>query len=171
MGWTDLSAAFGYGTKLTSQQMQQLRDNIAAAMEGASGAPQAEIAGDNNYFASGDLGGSSIGISGLSYADHVGITFLRGGTFRFYWGYRNETNNFTSYFRITVNDVVEVGPVQDTGTSGGDPFHYRTDDITVEAGDILVFEAYNENNTYPGEMVIYMRGEYVSGSFVNALDF
>lgn len=37
--WTDLSAAFAYGTKLTSTQMQQLRDNIAAAFEKAAGAP------------------------------------------------------------------------------------------------------------------------------------
>ena len=28
MAWTDLSAAFGYGTKLTSTQQQQLRDNV-----------------------------------------------------------------------------------------------------------------------------------------------
>jgi hypothetical protein len=42
--WTDLSAAFGYGTKLTSQQMQQLRDNITALAEGASGAPEIERA-------------------------------------------------------------------------------------------------------------------------------
>jgi len=37
--WTDLSASFAYGTKLTSTQMQQLRDNITAVAEGASGAP------------------------------------------------------------------------------------------------------------------------------------
>lgn len=42
--WTDLSSAFGYGTKLTSQQMQQLRDNITALAEGASGAPDIEEA-------------------------------------------------------------------------------------------------------------------------------
>ncbi len=40
--WTDLAAAFGYGTKLTSQQMQQLRDNITAIMEGAANAPEIE---------------------------------------------------------------------------------------------------------------------------------
>jgi len=37
--WTDLSASFAYGTKLTSTQMQQLRDNITATAEGAAGAP------------------------------------------------------------------------------------------------------------------------------------
>jgi len=40
MTWTDLSAAFGYGTKLTSANMQQLRDNIAAAFAKDSGSPE-----------------------------------------------------------------------------------------------------------------------------------
>lgn len=40
MAWTNLSAAFGYGTKLTSSQMQQLRDNITALAQGATGAPE-----------------------------------------------------------------------------------------------------------------------------------
>ena len=39
MTWVDLSAAFAYGTKLTSTQMGQLRDNIAAAFAKDSGAP------------------------------------------------------------------------------------------------------------------------------------
>ena len=42
--WTDLSSAFGYGTKLTSAQMGQLRDNITALSEGASGAPKIQLA-------------------------------------------------------------------------------------------------------------------------------
>jgi len=40
MTWTDLSAAFGYGTKLTSANMQQLRDNVSAVPNKDSGAPQ-----------------------------------------------------------------------------------------------------------------------------------
>lgn len=39
MAWTNLAAAFSYGAVLTSTQMQQLRDNIAAAFAKASGAP------------------------------------------------------------------------------------------------------------------------------------
>jgi len=39
MAWVNLNAAFGYGTKLTSTQMQNLRDNIAAAFAKDSGAP------------------------------------------------------------------------------------------------------------------------------------
>lgn len=37
--WTDLSAAFAFGTKLTSAQQGQLRDNITALSEEAAGAP------------------------------------------------------------------------------------------------------------------------------------
>ncbi|MFH2232093.1 MAG: hypothetical protein ABII13_02900 [Patescibacteria group bacterium] len=37
--WTDLSSSFGANTILTSAQQQQLRDNITAAFEKASGAP------------------------------------------------------------------------------------------------------------------------------------
>jgi len=40
MTWVDLSGAFGYGTKLTSTQMQNLRDNIAAMAAGDAGAPE-----------------------------------------------------------------------------------------------------------------------------------
>ncbi len=40
MTWVNLSAAFGYGTKLTSSNMQQLRDNIAAAFAKDSGSPE-----------------------------------------------------------------------------------------------------------------------------------
>jgi hypothetical protein len=40
MAWTDLSGAFGYGTQLTSTQMQNLRDNLTALAQGNSGAPE-----------------------------------------------------------------------------------------------------------------------------------
>lgn len=39
MTWVDLSTAFQYGTKLTSSNQQQLRDNIAAAFGKDAGAP------------------------------------------------------------------------------------------------------------------------------------
>lgn len=40
MTWTDLSGAFGFGATLTSTQMQNLRDNLAAMAAGDSGAPE-----------------------------------------------------------------------------------------------------------------------------------
>jgi len=39
MAWVDLSSNFGYGTQLTSTQMQNLRDNLQAAFDQDSGAP------------------------------------------------------------------------------------------------------------------------------------
>lgn len=39
MPWVDLSSAFAFGSKLTSQQQQQLRDNIKAAFDGDANAP------------------------------------------------------------------------------------------------------------------------------------
>ncbi len=33
MTWVDLSSAFGFGTKLTSAQMQNLRDNVVSAVQ------------------------------------------------------------------------------------------------------------------------------------------
>ena len=44
MAWTDLSAAFAYGSKLTSAQMQNLRDNITALANGDAGAPKIQTA-------------------------------------------------------------------------------------------------------------------------------
>ena len=63
--WTDLSSAFGYGTKLTSTQQQQLRDNITALAEGASGAP--EIAG--GAITPGSVGTTEIGNSAVGHAE------------------------------------------------------------------------------------------------------
>jgi len=45
MTYVDLSGAFGYGTKLTSTQMQNLRDNLTAMAAGDSGAPKVAQAG------------------------------------------------------------------------------------------------------------------------------
>ncbi len=44
MAWIDLSAAFAYGTKLTSTQMQNLRDNLTALANGDSGSPKIQTA-------------------------------------------------------------------------------------------------------------------------------
>lgn len=44
MAWTDLSSAFVFGSKLTSAQMQNLRDNITALANGDAGAPEIQTA-------------------------------------------------------------------------------------------------------------------------------
>ena len=55
--WTDLGVAFGANEILTSNQMQQLRDNITAAFEQASGAPLLA----NSYVNSSMVGSGQIG--------------------------------------------------------------------------------------------------------------
>jgi len=47
MPWVDQSSAFGFGTQLTSTQMQNLRDNITAQANGDPGAPKQQPAGIN----------------------------------------------------------------------------------------------------------------------------
>lgn len=61
MAWVDQSSAFGYGTKLTSTQMQNLRDNLTAFANQDSGAPTLA----NNYITSSMIGSNIIG------ADHI----------------------------------------------------------------------------------------------------
>jgi hypothetical protein len=162
--WTDLSAAFAYGTKLTSQQQQQLRDNIQAGLEGASGSPLAETAGDNDYFSSGDFG-DNIKSTGLqTWQTLVSLRVVTGGTFRFYWGYRCDTDNETGYFRIQVDGVTELGPFSDTGTSGSDPYHYRTDDITLSSGEVVAFQAYVTSGG-TSQLRVTLRGTNRTGIF------
>jgi hypothetical protein len=170
--WTDLSAAFAYGTKLTSQQMQQLRDNITALAEGASGAPSVEFAslgdfetaGGNGYYNTDhDLGGKALTTQATSWETQTEFRIVLQGTYRFYWGYRCERDNDTAYFRILKNGVVEIGPVADTGTSGGDPHHYRTDDLSLSAGDYIQYQSYVDNSLAIAELLVYLRGNARSG--------
>lgn len=75
MTWVDLSAAFAYGSQLTSTQMQNLRDNIAAMAAGDAGAPEIETAGiaDNAInaakIAAGAVGTSEIATNGVDTAE------------------------------------------------------------------------------------------------------
>lgn len=62
MAWVNLSAAFSFGSVLTSTQMQNLRDNIAAAFAKASGAP--ELAA--SYVVTGMLAASSVTAAKIS---------------------------------------------------------------------------------------------------------
>jgi len=64
MTWVNLSSAFGYGTKLTSVQMQQLRDNIAAAFNKDSGAPVLK----NGYVVEAMYAAGSVGRNALKTA-------------------------------------------------------------------------------------------------------
>jgi hypothetical protein len=63
--WTDLSGVFGTQEQLTSTQQQQLRDNLPAAFEKASGAPQLA----SNYIANAMVGSDSIHSTQVKIAD------------------------------------------------------------------------------------------------------
>ncbi len=67
MAWVDLSAAFAYGTILTSTQMQNLRDNIAAAFAKDGGAPVLA----NDYIVLGMMSNASVGDDEIT--ENVGL--------------------------------------------------------------------------------------------------
>lgn len=64
MTWVDLSSAFSFGSKLTSTQMQNLRDNIQAAFNKDSGAPVLA----NGYIVEAMYGASSLDQTALKDA-------------------------------------------------------------------------------------------------------
>jgi hypothetical protein len=163
--WTDLSTAFAYGTKLTSQQQQQLRDNVIAGLEGATNAPLTESAGANDYFTNGPLAGEAQVINAAAYYTEFEIIFVRGGVIRFDWDYRQDWDNETGYFRVLKNGVVHLGPFSDQGTSAmPDAWHNRVDDITVEKGDKLEWQGYVTNNA-AAAIRITMKGTDLTASF------
>lgn len=97
MAWVDQSSAFGYGSVLTSTQMQNLRDNLTALANGDTGAPliqqaaidtnsvgQSEIKIASSYSDSGTGNAVSFyvnpgGIYAVGGAPSVGFTAGTGG--------------------------------------------------------------------------------------------
>ena len=76
MTWVDLSSAFTYGSKLTSTQMQNLRDNIKAAMDGDSGAPPLQSAA----IATGAVDQAAIGASAVGQGELKTTTTFASGS-------------------------------------------------------------------------------------------
>jgi hypothetical protein len=71
--WTDLAAAFAFGTKLTSQQQQQLRDNITALAENASGSPAVVMRDHSNMLVQWSYNGNSDTVISTSSGSYVDI--------------------------------------------------------------------------------------------------
>jgi len=162
MGWTDLAAAFGYGTKLTSQQMQQLRDNIEAGLLGDTGSPDREAAGSTNYFSTGILGGAALGpTNSASYISVLSVTFPAPGEYRFYTQYFLDNGAGTAYFLILKNGATYLS--WNTGSNG---WHNRTDDITVVTGDRLVWQMRVNNGSYQADLAVNIRGANLTGNFL-----
>lgn len=104
MAWTDLSSAFTYGSKLTSAQMQGLRDNVSAVPNGDSGAPKIT----SNAFTNNSIDGVVIQDNSINGAkiyyqsisnDELGLSILL-------------PNNFTS-------QCVETGAIKDLNVTKG----------------------------------------------------
>lgn len=123
-----------------------------------------EAAGGNDYYASGDFGGDSKTTQSTTWVDLAKIRFMAGGTFRFYWRYRQDYDNQWGFWRITKNGAAIVN-VSDEGTSGSDPWHYRTDNLALVAGDIIIFRAYVGNILATAETNIWLRGANLTGIF------
>lgn len=124
-----------------------------------------ESAGNTQYFTLGNFGGGLVACpGGTTWLTRVLGLFLTPGTYRFYWGYAPEgTNNQYSQFQILKNSGVIVGPITYNGTGGSDPMVYRTDDLTLAAGDLIEFQARNKLAGYPGTMRINLRGANRTG--------
>jgi hypothetical protein len=85
------------------------------------------------------------------------------GTYRFYWGYKQDYDNVWGYWRVLKNGGLLLGSISDKGTSGSDPFHYRTDDIALAAGDLLEFQAYVSNASGTAQTNVWLRGQNRTG--------
>ncbi|MHA2277528.1 MAG: hypothetical protein ACXAC2_17250 [Candidatus Kariarchaeaceae archaeon] len=132
MAWVDLSGAFGFGTKLTSAQQQNLRDNIAAAFNKDSGAPvlandyivAAMLATDSvtaDAIVTGGVGQSEIGASAVGQgelktttgevstaATRANLT-LPGGTYGFYPQVKMSTTSSAAWFANIIHQSGDVG--------------------------------------------------------------
>lgn len=112
MAWTDLSAAFGYGTKLTSQQQQQLRDNIKAAFDGDADAP---VLLTHPIWRGGEVEHEN---SGQTYADYAVTVFRKKAgmeTVRLYARVKRTGSTKTKIrYRVSTSYSTEVTSVSNT---------------------------------------------------------
>jgi hypothetical protein len=121
-----------------------------------------ESAGSNNYFPSGTFAGANNNTQNVTWTKLGEFRVALKGTYRIYWQYKQEINNLTGFWRILKNDV-EIVSVSDTGTSGGDPFHIRTDDLALVPNDEIEFQAKVDNGSATAETNIWLRGATKTG--------
>lgn len=108
MSYVDQSSDFGYGTQLTSTQMQNLRDNLAAAFAQDSGAPEftGAAAIDQTNLKT-DTEEETVD---LATATITHFTFSSVGQYGFYPQIKAEasTNNLQVAFRLNNSDDAET---------------------------------------------------------------
>jgi hypothetical protein len=159
MTWVNLGAAFAFGTKLTSTQQQNLRDNIAAAFAKDGGAPQlaalyvvqAMIANGavgvakHQLYAAGDIaitgsaGASAINTSLQKKAEYlIGV----GGEFRVPFTLRTSGGGGgTAYGQIYKNGS-PIGILR--STTNESPQSYEEDFSGIVTGDLI--QLYSRTN-------------------------
>ncbi|MCG8044374.1 MAG: hypothetical protein N0C89_07920 [Candidatus Thiodiazotropha endolucinida] len=147
MAWVDLSTAFESGTTLTSTQMQNLRDNLQAMMDGDTGAPRLECegfvnpsAGENVMQVSPDFTVESMTGSYVKYCE---VIVLFDGKIRVKQTINN-TQADIAYTRVYVNGVATGTEHTQSGAGSNSVF----DDITVSCGDLV--QIYCKRQSIPG---------------------
>lgn len=150
MTWVDLSSAFGYGTTLTSTQMQNLRDNTTAAFAGDSGAPtlsgkaMGSIAVGTNYTSpilyityDESLGTETMVLStattSTSYVERFNGRILQSGTYRVKFKLKTNNASAIAYGRIYKNGAA-FGTEQYTSAV---LYQQYTEDLTFTRGDTI----------------------------------
>lgn len=120
MTWVNLSGAFGYGTKLTSTQQQNLRDNIAAMAAGDSGAPSiVEAALGSGAVVEAKLGASAVAQAKLKTSqgsvntEGIDNLTLPGGEYGFYPQIKNsysekETTAYIGFEKASTSYITNI---------------------------------------------------------------
>jgi len=118
MTWVDLSGAFGYGSKLTSTQMQNLRDNIAALAAGDTGHPEiVEAALADSAVAQAKLKTSQGSVNG------TGNSTLPGGEYGFYPQLKKSGGtDITVYLATNLTSTTYVTNVGMSEQGGATPY-------------------------------------------------
>jgi len=168
MAWVDLSTAFGYGTVLTSAQMQNLWDNITALANGDSGAPDIQTAAlDDDVVTRAKLADYDSGVrqesESLVYLETIGFTHTsyakvdefpacsRNGTIQTRIGLRRGSVGTTVYGKVYKNG----SPVGTERVCTSSSWEYHLEDIVVVIGDVLELWTYRSGGTN-GESRFYL---------------
>lgn len=141
MTWT--AHTFSYGQVLTATQMQQLQDNITAAMNGDSSAPRLKLAAlttvtaGTDYFSpihDASMAYEFTGISSTSYAEKLNCKIIQAGVYRVSFQLKHaQGSGFTAFGKIYKNGVA-FGTEQTTQSATYVTF---TEDLTFAAGDTV----------------------------------
>ena len=148
---------------LTSELVKQLRDNPLAIAEGAAGAPRVQtkalegpVAGNTHVINNLQLG--TVGSNGTIYPStqanrlasaeqHVGVLCLVDGSIRCAAQHRSVTGGTRSSFLRILRNGTQLIEWQTNSTS----FQSRQLDVTVSAGDIVVFQQRTSNSNSSSE--------------------